>query len=187
MRCIVIAKRVFVDRLKWRIPVVNGTHEVDRFDDDEAVYLLEIDCHGRHLASIRLLPTERPHLLSVVFPKLGDGPIPTGDDIWELTRFCVSPDVPKSDAIRLMNLMWTSVVEYAVANRIAQHSCITHMAFLTQILSAGWDTMPLGLPKVVDDGLVGAVLFRVSTKTLEEACRRFGYRASVFEPLLDAA
>ena len=180
-------KRVFVDWLKWRIPVANGTHEIDPFDDDEAVYLLEIDRQGRHLASIRLLPTERPHLLSEVFPQLCEGPIPRGDEVWELTRFCVSPDVPKHDTLRLMNLMWTSVVEYAVANRITQYTCVTHMAFLSQILSAGWDTMPLGLPKMVDDGLVGAVLFRVSRATLEEARRRYGYRASVFEPLLEAA
>jgi acyl-homoserine lactone synthase len=180
-------KRVFVDWLKWKIPVVNGTHEFDRFDNEEAVYLLEIDKEGRHLASIRLLPTSQPHLLSEVFSNLCDGPIPTGLDTWELTRFCVSPDVPKADAIRLMNLMWTSVVEYAVANRITRYTCVTHMAFLSQILTAGWDTEPLGLPKIVDDGLIGAVLFRLSSKTLTEARRRYGYRTSVFEPQFEAA
>lgn len=174
-------KRVFVDWLKWNIPVVNGTHEIDQFDTDDAVYLLETDERGHHLASIRLLATDRPHLFSEVFSKLCDGPVPTGPDIWELTRFCVSPDVSKADGHRLMNLMWTSVVEHAVLRNIAQYTCVTHMAFLSQILSAGWDTTPLGLPQMVDGGLVGAVLFRISSKTLEEARARFGYRATVFE------
>jgi acyl-homoserine lactone synthase len=174
-------KRVFVDWLKWKIPVINDTYEIDRFDNDEAVYLLETDGSGHHLASIRLLPTVQPHLLSEVFFSLCDGPVPSGANIWELTRFCVSPKVSKAEGHRLMNLMWTSVVEYAVSHSIVQYTCVTHIAFLAQILSAGWDTKPLGLPKIIDDGLVGAVLFRISPKTLEDAKDRYGYRASVFD------
>jgi N-acyl-L-homoserine lactone synthetase len=180
-------KRVFIDWLKWRIPSVNGTHEIDTFDNDDAIYLIESDGRGRHLASIRLLPTVKPHLFSEVFSKLCDGPLPTGPDTWELTRFCVSPDVMKTDGLRLMNLMWTSVVEFAVSRGIAQYTCVTHMAFLSQILSAGWDTKPLGLPQMVDGGLVGAVLFRLSPDTLREAHRRYGYNATVFEQQSEAA
>ena len=180
-------KRVFVDWLKWKIPTVNGTHEIDRFDGDEAVYLLETDRAGQHLASIRLLPTTKPHLFSEVFPQLCEGPVPSGSNIWELTRFCVSPDMVKTDGQRLMNLMWTSVVEYALSHGIAQYSCVTHIAFLSTILSAGWDTTPLGLPQMVDDGLVGAVLFKIWPETLAEARRRYGYRTSVFEAESEAA
>ena len=180
-------KRVFVDWLKWKIPTVNNTHEIDQFDTDDAVYLLETDGQGHHLASIRLLRTVRPHLFSEVFRQLCDGPLPTGPDIWELTRFCVSPNAPKADGLRLMNLMWTSVVEYAVRHRISQYTCVTHMAFLSQILSAGWDTKPLGLPKMIDGGLGGAVLFRLSPETLKEARSRYGYRSSVFEQRSEAA
>jgi N-acyl-L-homoserine lactone synthetase len=180
-------KRVFVDWLKWSIPVTEGTHEIDQFDTDDAVYLIESDGSGRHLASIRLLRTSQPHLLADVFPNLCDGPIPVGSHIWELTRFCVAPDMIRTDGVRLMNLMWTSVVEYAVLNHIAQYTCVTHMAFLSQILSAGWDTTPLGLPKMVDGGLIGAVLFRISPATLQEARSRYGYQSSVFEAQSEAA
>ncbi len=180
-------KRVFIDWLKWKIPSVNGTHEIDSFDNDAATYLIETDGRGHHLASIRLLPTVKPHLFSEVFSQLCDGPVPAGPDIWELTRFCVSPDAMKTDGHRLMNLMWTSVVEFAVRRGITQYSCVTHMAFLSQILSAGWDTTPLGLPQMVDGGLVGAVLFKISAKTLDEARARYGYHASVFEPQSEAA
>jgi len=180
-------KRIFVDWLKWKIPVTDGTHEIDQFDSQNAVYLIESDGKGRHLASIRLLRTTRPHLLLDVFPALCDGPVPIGPDIWELTRFCVAPEMIKSDGTRLMNLMWTSVVEYAVLNGITQYTCVTHMAFLSQILSAGWDTKPLGLPQMVDGGLIGAVLFKISPATLEEARSRYGYRTSVFDSQSEAA
>ena len=175
-------KRVFVDWLKWKIPVTDGKYEIDQFDSDNAVYLIESDVYGRHLASIRLLPTTKPHLLADVFPALCDGPVPRGDRIWELTRFCVSPDEIKRDGKRLMNLMWTASVEFAVEHGISEFTCVTHMAFLSQILSAGWDTTPLGLPKEVDGGLIGAVLFRISEETLTESRRRHGYASTVFEP-----
>lgn len=180
-------KRVFVDWLKWKIPVSNGVYEIDRFDDEDAIYLVESDSHGRHLASIRLLPTTKPHLFSEVFPQLCDGPVPSGPDVYELTRFCVSPEMVKSDGVRLMNLMWTSVVEFAVTHDIARYSCVTHMAFLSQILSAGWDAEPLGPPQIVDGGLVGAVLFKIWPETLVESRRRYGYRTSVFAPQFEAA
>jgi len=175
-------KRVFVDWLKWNIPVTADVYEIDQFDTDDAVYLIESDRQGRHLASIRLLPTSKPHLLSEVFSDLCEGPIPRGRDVWELTRFCVSPDRIKVDGKRLMNLMWTSSVEFAVSNRISEYSCVTHLAFLSQILAAGWDTTPLGLPKMVDGAPVGAVLFRISEQTLSESYSRFGFSGSVFEP-----
>src|SRR6266478_4480329 len=115
-------KRVFVDWLKWNMPVTDDVYEIDQFDTDDAVYLIEADRHGRHLASIRLLPTSKPHLLSEVFSELCDGPVPRGRHVWEMTRFCVSPDRVKVDGKRLMNLMWTSSVEFAVRNRIAEYS-----------------------------------------------------------------
>jgi N-acyl-L-homoserine lactone synthetase len=175
-------KRVFVDWLKWKVPVVNGIYEIDQFDTDDAIYLIELDPLTRkHLASIRLLPTTKPNLLGEVFPSLCEKtPPPRATDTWELTRFCVTPDVPKADVKRLMNLMWTSVVEFAVANDIAHYTCVTHMALLSVILAAGWDTEPLGLPQTFDGGLIGAVLFHIKNETLGEAHKRFGYTGSVF-------
>jgi N-acyl-L-homoserine lactone synthetase len=174
-------KRVFIDWLKWNIASEDGLREIDQFDMDGAIYLIETGEADKHLASIRLLPSVRPHLLTEVFSSLCDGPIPRGSHVWELTRFCVSPDVSKPDAVRLMNLMWTSVVEFAVARDIRQYTCVTHMAFLSQILTAGWDTRPLGLPQVFDGGMIGAVLFNINPDTLQEARRRYGYSCSVFE------
>lgn len=55
-------KRVFVDLLKWEVPVVDGRYEVDQFDDEEAAYLIVVGADGGHAGSARLLKTTRPHL-----------------------------------------------------------------------------------------------------------------------------
>ena len=71
-------KRVFVDMLKWDIPH-DAELESDQFDDVRAEYLILHDpANGEHLASLRLLPTERPHLMTEVFPYLCAGGVPRG-------------------------------------------------------------------------------------------------------------
>jgi N-acyl-L-homoserine lactone synthetase len=180
-------KRVFVDGLKWAVPVVDGQYEIDQFDDDGAVYLIELDRRtGKHLASLRLLPSTAPHLLQDVFPNLCDGPVPTGDDVMELTRFCVSPDVRKPDAAVLMNRMWVAAVEYALLFGIARYTCISHMQLLSVMLSSGWEALPLGLPQEIDGQMTGAIIFTITPATLRQGRLRFGYRTPVLDVITAA-
>ena len=68
-------KAVFVDLLEWEIPVLNGRYEIDQFDDELARYLILTDETRGHVASARLLPTTRPHILDSLFPTLSAGPM----------------------------------------------------------------------------------------------------------------
>ena len=86
-------KRVFIDLLKWDLPVLADRFEIDHFDDPHATYLIVGDQDGGHLASARLLPTTRPALLDGLFPGLVNGIPPSGPDIFEITRFCLSPGI----------------------------------------------------------------------------------------------
>ena len=86
-------KRIFVDLLGWDVPVVDGVYEVDQFDDEHAIYVVATNERGEHDGSIRLLPSVRPHVLGNIFPELCDGPIPSGEHIFELSRACLSPPV----------------------------------------------------------------------------------------------
>ena len=83
-------KSVFVDLLKWNVPVLDGRFEVDEFDDEHAVYVVIADEAGDHLGSARLLPTTRPHILGSLFAQLCAAPPPTGPGVFEITRFCLS-------------------------------------------------------------------------------------------------
>jgi len=85
--------RVFKDRLDWEVTVRNG-RERDWFDDLNPVYLLHVDNDGRVLATLRLLPTTGPHMLSDTFPQLMDDEEPIRSaTIWESSRFCVDTDI----------------------------------------------------------------------------------------------
>src|SRR5438034_9422080 len=78
-------KEVFIDLLKWDLPVLNGQFELDQFDDRDASYLILVDEQGAHRASTRLLRTEGPHLLGTIYPALCTGAVPAGPGVREIT------------------------------------------------------------------------------------------------------
>lgn len=106
-------KRVFVDMRRWEVPVIDGQFEIDQFDSEHAVYLIGAGDDGTHHGSIRLLPTERPHILGSLFPHLCDGPSPTGPDVWEITRGCLSPRLRAAERLRVRNRLTTPSVRQA--------------------------------------------------------------------------
>ena len=68
-------KKVFVDLLKWDVPVLDGRFEIDGFDNSHATYIIIADDQGDHLGSARLLPTTRPHILNMLFAELCAGAV----------------------------------------------------------------------------------------------------------------
>lgn len=158
-------KRVFVDLLKWDVPVIDGQFEVDQFDTDEAVYLIAAEDDGRHRGSVRLLPTTGPHLLGAIFPQLCEKGVPTGPDIWELSRGCFSPRLRATERRRVRYQVQTSFVDYGLLHGIKGYTAIAEISWLSQLLAMGWICEPLGLPQWVNGELIGAVLIHVSPAT----------------------
>lgn len=137
-------KRIFIDMLKWDLPVTQGRYEIDQFDDSYAVYLIKADTSGRHLGSLRLLRTDRPHILSALFPALCDEPIPCGKSIREVTRFCTSPTVERDDRRAIRNTLISAMVDHVLDTGISALTGVVTTHFLDQILAMGWRCEQLG-------------------------------------------
>lgn len=160
-------KRVFVDLLKWDVPIVDGVFELDQFDGAQAIYLVEAGGHGEHLGSFRLLPTDRPHLLGSVFPQLCDGSVPTGSAIFEITRGCLSPELRAADRLRLRNRLTSAAVDYALQRGLSHFTCVADSGWLKQIGTLGWHCRPLGEPRRIAGVMTGALEIALSTRTVE--------------------
>ena len=158
-------KRIFVDLRKWRVPVIDGEFEVDQFDGSRTVYCIATDEYGEHRGSIRLLPSDGPHILADLFPYLCDDEVPTGPDIWELTRACVSPRLTPSERREVRNGLTTAVVEYALYRGIRAYTCIADSGWLSQVLALGWDCRPLGIPRLIDRSMTGALQIDITPET----------------------
>ncbi len=158
-------KSVFIDLLKWDIPALDGKYEIDGYDNEHARYLILLDQDGGHLASTRLLPTTRPHILSELFPALCAGSIPTGPTIYEITRFCLDRSLRASERRQVRNRLVTAIVEHALAAGIDRYTGVADIGWLQQILDFGWDCRKLGQALKLDCGVLGAIDIRIDADT----------------------
>lgn len=158
-------KQVFVDLLKWDVPVVDGRYEIDEFDDEHATYLIVADPAGRHLGSARLLPTSRPHILDSLFPSLCAGEPPRGPDCFEITRFCLGRGQNARARLDTRNRLVSALAQFALDNGIATYTGVAELAWLQQILAFGWRCRPLGLPRLVGGRTLGALRIDIDPET----------------------
>jgi acyl-homoserine lactone synthase len=159
-------KRVFVDLLKWDLPVLADRFEVDHFDDPFATYLIVTDGEGGHLASARLLPTTRPALLDGLFPHLVAGPVPNGAAIFEITRFCLSPDVGARQRRAARDILLVGLVDHALAHGIATYTGVAELSWFRQVEQFGWDCGLLGDPAIHDGRALVALAIAIDSGTL---------------------
>ena len=157
-------KRVFVDLLGWDLPVLAGRYEVDQFDDVHARYLILADGQ-RHLASARLLPTTRPHILDSLFPELCEEAPPRGPDIYEITRFCLDRSLGAAGRRQARDALVLALVDHALANGITAYTGVAELAWLQQILAFGWRCRPLGLPRTIGGATLGALRIEATPDT----------------------
>ncbi|HEX7693952.1 MAG TPA: acyl-homoserine-lactone synthase [Sphingomonas sp.] len=158
-------KAIFVDLLKWDVPVVAGRYEIDQFDDDHAVYLILTTRTGAHLGSARLLPTLRPHILDGLYPFLCETAVPRGPETFEITRFCLDRGLRAAERRRVRDTLVRALVDHALACGITRYTAIAEMAWFQQILAFGWDCLPLGLPQQVEGARLAALSIAIDRAT----------------------
>jgi N-acyl-L-homoserine lactone synthetase len=160
-------KQVFVDLLKWDLPVLAGAYEVDQFDNPDAEYLILLDRQNQHRASARLLQTDRPHLLGDLYPYLCDGPVPSGPAVREITRFCLDRYQRAPDRRSARNQLVTALADHALRVGITDYTGVAELAWFEQILGFGWQCVPLGRAMRVQGRMLAALHIRIDERTIE--------------------
>lgn len=160
-------KQVFIDALKWDLATTDGLYEIDEYDHENTVYLIVADAKsGSHLGSVRLLPTDGPHLLGDKFASLCADGVPRSADVYEITRLVTRPGLSRDEAKQVRQRLAVAVFEYALANDVKHFTMMTHMVFLSAVVALGWDCEPLGMPQVMDGVEVAALRIDVDAASL---------------------
>ncbi|MCB2077973.1 MAG: autoinducer synthase [Novosphingobium sp.] len=159
-------KRVFIDAYKWDLPT-DGSQEIDQFDNEDAIYLVARQNDGSHLASVRLLDSDRPHILGSIFPFLSDDPVPTGRHVREVTRSIASPRVSTIERRFARNTVARAMIEYGLENGISRYTAVCDIGYLSRVLAAGWRCDPLGMPQTVNGSMIGAFCIHIEPDTFE--------------------
>jgi N-acyl-L-homoserine lactone synthetase len=92
----------FVKRLGWEITVNDAGEERDQYDVLNPTYVIWENRDGSHGGSMRFLPTIGRTMVEEHFLDLTDGISFRSPDIWECTRFCLSPGAGAHVAPALM-------------------------------------------------------------------------------------
>lgn len=158
-------KRLFVDLLEWDVPVVDNQFEIDRYDGDGALYLIALDDDGYHIGSMRLLPTVPPHLLSDLFGKLCDGDIPRGTSVMEITRLCLPQRLGCAGRLAVRNRLITAMVDHALGTGVTAFTGVVTASYREQVLAMGWRAEPLGRPRSLGNGPLGAFRLEIDSDT----------------------
>ena len=172
-------KAIFVDLLKWDIPH-DGRFERDEYDDDHAEYLIVNDGDsGEHYASLRMLRTDRPHMLQTLFSELCDGEVPRGRDIREISRMCLSCRHRGPERLRFRNLLASAMTEYALLTGIRAYTAVMEVGRMSRVLAAGWRCEALGMPRKVGTTMVGALMIHIDPDTIRRLQSTERYESGV--------
>ena len=174
-------KRVFVDLLRWDLPVLIDKYEIDQFDTPDAVYLVLTDRDGAHRASARLLRTDRDHLLGELFPQLCKGEVPSGSQTREITRFCIEPRLSREERRTARNQLVTALVEYALQSDISVYTAVADVAWFRQISAFGWKCDALGPVQKVDGECLVALRIEIDLGTPHDLAATGIYCTSTFQ------
>jgi acyl homoserine lactone synthase/acyl-homoserine lactone synthase len=138
-------KQVFIDLLKWDLPALDGRFEIDQFDTPDARYLILLDPDDlRHRASARLLPTSAPHLLGDFYAHLCTESAPSGDRIWEISRFCLDPAQSATERLAARNQLVTAIADHALCHGITDYVGVAEQGWFDKVRRFGWDCRALG-------------------------------------------
>lgn len=160
-------RRLFVDLLRWDVPVVEDRFEIDEFDGDHAVYLIELDQLGAHAGSLRLLPSDRPHLLGSRFASLCLDGVLAAPDIFEITRLCLPTRLGAAERLRVRNRLISAMVDYALETGITTLTGVVETSFLAQVMVMGWRCAPLGPSRNIGRSWLSAFAIEVNADTRE--------------------
>lgn len=164
-------KRVFVDLLRWNVPVLDGKFEIDQYDLPDAQYLVLADEHQNHRASARLLLTDGPHILAELFPCLCEESLPSGASIREITRFCIEPALSRNERRRARDQLITALVEHALRAGITHYVAVAEVGWFKQISNFGWKCRPLGPAQKTDGQFLVALQLEIDSNTSRDLAR----------------
>ena len=138
--------RVFVKQRGWSLPVVNDS-EIDQYDDDDAVYFLDLDESQNIQGTVRMTPTVKSSLLADYFPHLVEhGQSPRSPRVYEATRYIVLPSQRSREALRLAKgRLLTVLLEWCLDKRLSHLQTVIDAGTLSSFVEITPQTMPLGL------------------------------------------
>lgn len=174
--------QVFVEEMRWEDLRSPDGLERDGYDTPHAVHHLAI--RGDRVAGYqRMLPTTRPHLLSQELRHLCADPLPSGPQVWEVTRYCVAPAFREGRRAvgSVGSELLAATVEWAVESHVTQLLYAFEISWVGRAVQLGFRVRSLGFPLPVENQTVVAAELMHGPDTLRMIRRHRGESEPVLE------
>ena len=176
---------VYVRERGWKALDRPDGREVDQFDNNDATYLIWAN-EARVLGSARFVPTDKPHLMSDVFPHTATfAEVPRRASVWEITRFF---SVRDPDNLVKRNTVIGDILcgmfEMGLHHKLEAISVVCDTFFLPRFLEQSIEATPLGLPTPYAEGICIACMLPVNLTQLAAARTARGVNETVLFPVV---
>jgi acyl-homoserine lactone synthase len=150
----------YIEGHGWAGLTSQDGRETDEFDDTEAIYLMGIDPFGEVAVSVRLNPTTGPTLLKK-FSSWADQPTPSGEDIWDVSRWMAQPRHRRANNPRwptnFQRELMTGMLEFCESRGLTRLTMLAELRLTERIESYGWPVRRLGQPQIYEGGKGSAI------------------------------
>lgn len=160
---------IFVKKMGWPLNCPEG-FEQDEFDRPDTVYAIVLDADNNICGCARLLPTNKPYLLSEHFVHLmGGAGLPNNSGTWELSRFAIGSSRNGNshsasnwaDTVALVRKVITTAIDLG-ANRLIAVSAVGNERLLKRM---GVHVHRVSIPQRVDQKPVVAFWIEIDQQT----------------------
>lgn len=172
----------FVEERGWTEMTVRDGGEYDTYDDDQMVYLLDLDAAGQVGCSMRMRPALTGSALTDLFPHLvaADEPSLNRPDVWEISRYFAAPHRRGRAGMRIQAELRLAALEVAWGRAAKRLIGMIDLENLSGMLNgSGWRVRPLGLPAAYAEGIAQAIEVQVSRGAIVDMAETFGLEAAV--------
>lgn len=157
----------FKDRMGWDVQVSEEGEETDEYDKPGAFYIVSKSSCGSHAGSLRLMSMSGQNMLSDHFCALLQEIEIDASNMWECTRFCISPSLKPNQARRTVSDLLVAAGEFGLTMKISSFLAIFDKRMLRVYRCAGSE------PKVLNSITHGTETiclgrWNVSAKGLQE-------------------
>lgn len=175
--------QIFVKGRGWSLPSVNDC-EIDQYDVQDAVYLLDLNEDDIIQGSVRMTPSERCSLLADYFPHLVEnGESPRSPQVYECTRYIVLPAQKSREANRAAKArLLGAAVEWSLNHGLTYLQTVIDSVTLSSFVEMTPKTIPLGLShpygggrKTPGGGECMAIRWPISQQVLDDILAYGGF------------
>ena len=106
----------------------------------------------------------------------------TGEDVWEVSRFLLSPlGMRGVEIMRLGQYIALAHAEFAQLNGIRCYTMVVETNRVAMVVAMGWQVRPLCLPREREGKQIVSMKVTIDDSTLSLMRRRFGIAHAVLE------